>query len=261
MKLLLDPATGVVGGAGSAGTAVVEPPKVAPAPVVAAPPAPVAAVPAPAAPAPVVTPAPATVTASTSVVATAPWSKPAEKPADPVAPATDPAAVPAKTEEFTLKAPEGVTIEPAVQEGYKTLSKDLGLTSAQTQKLYDRDIQAQQAAQKDAVVGLQKQDATWLGELQAKWGPNFQERSITVSRAYDFADPTGEFRAKLGRAGLLNNPDLVGIFEKFGELFKEDRIPSGATGIPKAKDNRPQQERLTEAFRAEAEKLKKKGQR
>lgn len=255
MRLLLDPVV----------TEPVAAPPVATAPVVtpitqAAP----AAVVTPAAivPAPTVVPAaaPATKTDSTSATATAPWSKPAEKAVAQATPAATPATVPAKTEEFNLKAPEGVTLEPAVLEGYKTLSKDLGLTSEQAQKLYDRDFAAQQTAQKEAVLGLQKQDAVWAGELQTKWGPNYKERSIMVSRAYDYADPTGEFREKLSRAGLINSPDLTEFVEKFGELFKEDRIPSGATGIPKPKDNRPQQERLAEAFKLEAEKLKKKGQ-
>ncbi len=254
-RLLLDPAVTMVGGGGGSATAVVEPAKPA---VVAAPP-PAAAQPAP--PATVVAPAP-TVTAGTepATAATAAWATPAKKDdakvvAEPAKPAATDPAKPVVPTEFTLKAPEGVKLEPAVLEGYKTLSKDLGLTSEQAQKLYERDLAAAQVAHKEGVASLQQQDAAWFGELQTKWGDKFKERAVTVSRAYDYADPDGSFRASLKQAGLLNNPRLTEFVEKFGALFKEDNTAVGTTAVPKAKDTRPQHVRLAEEF----EKLNKSG--
>jgi hypothetical protein len=254
---MLDPAVTMVGG-GS--TAVADPAKPAvPAvvtPTPAAEPAKVDAV-VPATPA---LPVPATKTETTSVPATAAWATPAKKADDKAAtPAGEKAkepvpAIPVATE-FTLKAPEGVKLEPAVLEGYKTLSKDLGLTSDQAQKLYERDLAMTQESHREGVASLQRQDAAWFGELQNKWGEKFQERSITVSRAYDYADPDGSFRASLKKAGLLNNPLLTEFVERFGTLFKEDRTVVGTTAVPKTKDTRPQHVRLAEEF----EKLNKSG--
>ncbi len=246
MRLLLDPAVAVAVG-GTGGTIVADPPKpAAAAPAPAAEPAkPVAA----ATPAPIAVPV--TQTVSSTVSATAPWSAPAAKPAEAVADPAKPAdgVKPTEPEKFDLKLPDGVAMEPAALEGYKALGKDLGLTSKQTQALLDRDLAAQKASQEGVMKQIQAQDATWLGQLRSTWGDKFAERSATVSRAYDYADPTGAFRKKLEAAGLLNNPDLVEVVERFGNLFKEDKIPSGATGVPREKDNRPQQERLADEFR------------
>ena len=243
MRLLFDPA-------------VIEKP--AAAPVVDAP----AKVVAPAAaPAPVVpaapAPAPASAAAAVPAAPAAPaWNAP--KPAEPVAAVPDPAkpaapapAAPVKEpEKFDLKVPDGVKMEPAALEGYKNLSKELGLTSEQTQKLLDRDLQAQKTSRESLTQQIQKQDADWAGEIRTKQGEKYAEFEATVSRAFDYGDPDGSFRKALGEAGLLNNPRLIGFVERFGSLFKEDKIPSGATGAPKGgKDNRPLHERLIDEFK------------
>lgn len=217
---------------------------------------PAAVVPAVPVPVPAAVPSPA---AEPAKVEAAPWSAPAKKPDAAVAaipPKADdktpePVKVPAP---FALKAPEGATIDPAVLEGYKVLSEKLGLTSEQAQKVYDGDLERV----KEYHAAKVKQDQTWLGELRTEWGPKFQERSITVGRAYDYADPDGSLRKILAQEGYLNHPALTKFVERFGDLFKEDKISSGATGVPKEKDTRPQQERLREAFEREARELEKK---
>lgn len=251
MRYLLDPAViDKPAGAPPAAAAPATPaPVAAPAATVAAPAAsapPAAAAPAaaPAAPAAGADPAaPAAPSWSAPKAAAPAAADPAKKP-DPAAPAPK-----KEPENFEIKAPDGVTLDSAALEGYKNLAKELGLTSEQAQKFIKRDLEVQKASHEAIQKQIADQSTAWLGELRTKFGDKFAEREATISRAFDYGDPTGKFREKLKAAGLLYNPDLAEFVESFGNLFKEDKAPTGGTSIPKAKDNRPQHERLRDAFK------------
>jgi hypothetical protein len=220
-----------------------------------APVSPVAASPTPAAPPAAPAPATKTESASTPTVAAegakpSPWlAVPEPKAEDKREPAqkAEPDKKP-EPEKFDLKVPEGAAMDAAALAKFESSMKELGLDAKQAQKILERDLAAQKASHEETLTLLKKQDADGVKALQTAWGTKFAERSETVKRAFDYADPDGSFRKKLGDSYLANNPDLISFVEKFGQLMKEDSIAAGPNAARAGKDNRPLPERSKDAF-------------
>jgi hypothetical protein len=152
-------------------------------------------------------------------------------------------------EKFDLKVPEGAAMDAASLAKFESSMKELGFDAKQAQKILERDLAAQKASHEETLSILKKQDADSAKELQTSWGTKFPERSESVKRAFDYADPTGAFRKKLADSYLANNKDLIEFVEKFGALMKEDTIAAGPNAARSGKDNRPLQERSVDAFK------------
>jgi len=165
--------------------------------------------------------------------------------------AATPAAAPDKKEpeKFDLKVPEGASMDAAALAKFESSMKELGFDAKQAQKILERDLAAQKASHEETLTLLKKQDADGVKALQTEWGTKFAEKSETVKRAFDYADPDGSFRKKLADSYLANNRDLIRFVEKFGDLMKEDSIAAGPNAAKVGKDNRPLPERSQEAFR------------
>lgn len=180
-----------------------------------------------------------------------PAAAPAE-PAKPAAPAAEAAkpAEPAKAPEaFDLKAPEGVTLEPAALEGYKNLAKELGLTSEQAQKFIVRDQAAQKASRDGFVAQLDSLDKANLAKLKDRWGEKFPEMSEKVKRVFDYADPKGVFRKEVEAMKMAHAPELIEFVERFVPLFADPSLKAPSAAGVTEKDSRPLSERLKDDYR------------
>lgn len=239
LRLLLDPAVADIKPAG-------------------APASPVAASPTPAAPPAAPAPATKTESASTPIPAepakASPWMEPAAKAKEEPKAEEPKKETPKEPEKFDLKVPDGFTMEAAAKAKFESSMQELGLDAKQAQKLLDKQLADQKASHEETITLLKKQDADGVKALQTAWGTKFAERSETVKRAFDYADPDGSFRKLLADSYLANNKPLIEFVEKFGALMKEDSISAGPSSAKPAKDNRPLQERTQAEFKKWLEK-------
>lgn len=195
--------------------------------------APAAATPAAAPPAPAATPSAQPSNSNPTEIKPAVSATPGEgaKPADSGKPEAENAKAP---EKFSLKVPDGTSLDPAVLEKYAADMQARGLTSEQAQAILEADItrgreyqKAQADAQKAAVV---EQDKAWAAEIQKLHGAKFGETAEAVTRALDWADPDKKFRGALEASGLSHNPLLFGVLAKFAGLLKNDTLHAPSVG-------------------------------
>jgi hypothetical protein len=218
-------------------------------------PAAAAGAPAPAAPQAAVEPkkeaVPATGAPETKTVAAA-WLEPAK-------PAATPATPESKNEEikYELKAPEGASLDAAALEGYVSFAKEHGLTPAQAQKILERDVASQKAANDALMAQVRDADQKSLKEIQTAWGDKFGEYSEDTKRAFDYVDPDGTMRKDIERAGVAHYRPLVEAFRKFGGLLKNGSLAAPSIAGPTAKDNRTPQEQRTDYYRQKMEEQRK----
>lgn len=248
MRILLDPAVSATGAAtGGAGG----PASPSPAPAATPSPAPVTAT--SAAPAVLEKKEPAApAEGSAKGSAKSPWLETA-KPADPAAkaPQAEPAKEPAKADEkYSLKVPEGMSMEAAALEKYGAEKKALGLSQEQTQKLLEHDLASQKAQHEGLVKQVHEQDAKWAEEYKAKCGEKYVENAEMIKRVFDYGDSDGSFRKSLGDMGLGNAPQLLAFVEKFIPLFREPSLKAPSRAVTSEPDNRTPQERLTAKYEA-----------
>lgn len=185
--------------------------------------------------------------ATPTVTATAsPWSvdDKGQKPADDGKKPDEPAK-PAVPEKYSLKKADGSDVDPADVERLSALGKATGLTNDQLQAVYKDREGYREVIFSDAEKVNAKQNQDWLGELQQKWGDKFKENAEIVKRTWEAADPKGEFRAKLKRAHLDNEPGLTNLILYFGNQNKvlEDRMDAARGAVPD-KDNRTAMQKL-----------------
>jgi len=155
---------------------------------------------------------------------------------------------------YEFKVPEGTTVEPEDLGKFEAEMRALKVTPDLAQKLLERDLAAQKAQQERYAEELKSLDRQWLGELKASWGAKFEERSESVKRAFDFADPDHSFRDTLEKMGVANNRKLVEFVERFGDMMKESNLKAPSNVGPLAKDDRPLHERLADHYRQQAQK-------
>lgn len=153
-----------------------------------------------------------------------------KKAADEAAAAAAKAGTPDPTK-FEIKAPEGVKVEPALLEKYRTFAKDLGLSQEQMQKLYDRDSAAEKAAYEGAINQARLNDERAGTELVKKWGAQAVENDALAKRGWDVLDPTGAVRQGLKHVGLLNWEVATNAIVEFARKhLKEDSAAAPSVG-------------------------------
>ncbi len=196
--------------------------------------------------------APAAVSAEGS--AKAPWMETA-KPADPAAkaPAAEPVKEAAKDapkaeDKYSLKVPEGASMEAAALEKYGAEMKALGLSQEHAQKLLDRDLSSQKAQHEAVVKQLTEQDAQWAKAYQAKCGEKYTEQGEMLKRVFDYGDPDGSFRKSLEDMKLAHSPQLLAFMERYIPLFREPSLKQPSRAATSEPDNRTPQERLVAKY-------------
>lgn len=146
--------------------------------------------------------------------------------------ATDPADTVPADGKYALTMPEGVEVDQALLDELGPEFKELGLTTAQAQKLADKFIASQQAK-------AEKQGETWAGTI-SKWADDAKaDKDIggdkwdgTVSASRRAVDKLGtpELREYLNASGGGNHPELIRFMAKVGSMLKEDSPAGGGEG-------------------------------
>jgi len=129
--------------------------------------------------------------------------------------------------EFTL--PEGVTIDDSTMGDLKSLSKELGLSQEQAQKIADLGVQQNERwAQQQLEYAMQAREE-WATQVKADkelGGPAFDESIASASRAIkEFGSP--ELVNLLNETGLGNHPEVIRAFYKVGKMIEDDKIVPG----------------------------------
>jgi hypothetical protein len=141
----------------------------------------------------------------------------------------------AKPVEYTdFKLPEGLVADPEAITELKGLSKDLGLTQEQAQRV--ADLGAKQAQGFAAQVLQSQKDAStrWATETTTDkelGGEKLQENLAVAKKGLE-AVGTPELKALLNKSGLGNHPEIIRAFFKVGKTISEDKFVSGSAGVP-----------------------------
>jgi hypothetical protein len=145
-------------------------------------------------------------------------------------------AAPETVYEFTM--PEGVEIDPATLGNLTELSKELGLTKEQAQKV--ADLGAQQAqrwaqAQEQAINDV---SAQWIDTVKTDkeiGGDRMAEKLAVAKRALDrFGSP--ELTQLLDESRLGNHPELIRAFYRAGKAISDDALVPGGRSVRGSND-------------------------
>lgn len=145
-------------------------------------------------------------------------------------------AVPETAYEFTM--PEGVEIDPATLGNLTELSKELGLTKEQAQKVADLGAQQAQrwaAAQEQAINDV---SAQWIDTVKTDkeiGGDRMAEKLAVAKRALDlFGSP--ELTQLLDESRLGNHPELIRAFYRAGKAISDDALVPGGRSVRGSND-------------------------
>jgi hypothetical protein len=132
-----------------------------------------------------------------------------------------------------LKLPEGVVMPEAFQEAFTPIAKELGLSQAKAQLLFDGLVsKVQPIMLADQAAKWETQKQTWATESRADkefGGDAFAANSALAIRAVNtFGTP--EFKAALNQFGLGNHPEMVRFMVKVGKAMSEDTLGKGKLG-------------------------------
>ena len=200
----------------------------------------------PAAPAPAAAAKPAGdkiaefVAKKTSLLGEDPDAKPAEGDKPVEGAATKPGEVP---EKYTIKPPEGMTVDAALLDAVTPLLKAKGFTQEEAQKLADAYApvvqKATQAQHEAAMKSFDDQVEAWGKETRAMLGPEFaKEKAPAVKFINTFGGKDAPaIRQLLTDTGLGNHPLIVKLLIAGGKAISQDSFVDGGN---KATDESPE---------------------
>lgn len=145
-------------------------------------------------------------------------------------------AAPETVYEFTM--PEGVEIDPATLGNLTELSRELGLTKEQAQKV--ADLGAQQAqrwaqAQEQAINDV---SAQWIDTVKTDkeiGGDRMAEKLAVAKRALDRFG-SSELTQLLDESRLGNHPELIRAFYRAGKAISDDALVPGGRSVRGSND-------------------------
>jgi hypothetical protein len=150
---------------------------------------------------------------------------------------------PEAPDKYGFKAPDGVTVDPALQSSYAEAAHKAGLSTKQATDLYAwwNGMGAQAGAAKEAASVAAVAAAT--AALKTEWGSAFDERMGLAKQAlshYGNAKMSAELEATLQG----NNPEVIRLFAKLGAGLREDGLigKGGGGGEPMASPTEAQQQ-------------------
>jgi hypothetical protein len=127
--------------------------------------------------------------------------------------------------------PEGVQVDQALIEQLSPEFKEMGLTTAQAQKLADKFIAHQQAQAASRSDGFAKTVSGWADEAKADKEMGGDKWTATASTAAGAVEQFGtpELKAYLNETGGGNHPEVIRFAAKMGaeiarlkSMIKED---------------------------------------
>lgn len=126
---------------------------------------------------------------------------------------------------YDFKLPEGVELDTAVADEFKTVAADLKLAPESAQKVVDfyAKLQAQSAER------FVKQVETWGEQVRADkeiGGAKLDENLAVARKAVDTFG-SDELKSLLNSTGMGNHPEVVKMMVKIGQAISEDKIVRG----------------------------------
>lgn len=156
-------------------------------------------------------------------------------PAEDASPAED---KPATSEEYEFAMPEGVEIDPETLGDLKGLSKDLGLSKEQAQKIADLGAKQAQKWVEMQQAAIAEANASWVEQVKSDkeiGGDKLAENLAIARRALDrFGSP--ELTALLNDSRLGNHPELIRAFHRIGKAIADDAIVPGGRSTNRPSD-------------------------
>jgi len=129
-------------------------------------------------------------------------------------------------EKYEFKVPEGMQVDPRALEAITPVLKDLKLTQAQAQKLFD----AQASLKKEEVVqsemALLTQRKTWREGI--KQNPKWQEELSLSKRGLQLGTPA--FQNMIKNSWMGDHPDVIKYLADVGRMAGDDRFVEGSKG-------------------------------
>jgi len=138
---------------------------------------------------------------------------------------------PESYEDFT--AEDGVTPDPANVESFKAMAKEMNLSQAQAQQLYDMGVSltkqvadAQQQAHAAALT-----EWAQAAKTDKEFGGDKFDANLGVAKAALDKLGTPELQSLLNESGLGNHPEVIRLLYKAGRALGDDNfVPGGRTG-------------------------------
>jgi len=132
-------------------------------------------------------------------------------------------------EDYEFSLPEGVTIDDATLGDLKALSKDLGLSQEQAQKVADLGVQQSQRWAEQQVEYANKVRSEWADQVKAdkEIGGMALDENLSSARAAIKEFGTPELVTLLDETGLGNHPEVIRAFYKVGKMIGNDRLVPG----------------------------------
>lgn len=147
-------------------------------------------------------------------------------------PRTDPAQDQADYE--GLQLPEDLNLPGGALEDFKELSRELGLSCEQVQKLLDFETRYARTGAQNGEEEKRQIVERWAEQTKVLYGARCEEEiSLAVRAANAFGGP--ELRDLLEATGLGNHPVIVRTFNEIGKSISEDVCPGGKPAAPQDK--------------------------
>ena len=132
-------------------------------------------------------------------------------------------------EDYEFSMPEGVTIDDATIGDLKSLSKDLGLSQEQAQKIADLGVQQSQRWVEQQVEYAKQARDEWAQQVKAdkEIGGMSMDQTLATARQALKAYGTSELVDLLNETGLGNHPEMIRAFSKIGKTIGNDTVVPG----------------------------------
>lgn len=131
---------------------------------------------------------------------------------------------PEKLEDYKIKVPKDSALDGDFVKQFSENAFKAGVLPKQAEQLLGWYHQAVQADVENQKQALEHQSQQVVQDLKKEWGMAFNEKVMRAQAAVkEFGGD--ELVSFLNETGLGNNPVLVKLFAKLGDLTKEDNVP------------------------------------
>ena len=132
-------------------------------------------------------------------------------------------------EDYEFSMPEGVTIDDNTLGDLKALSKDLGLSQEQAQKIADLGVQQSQRWAEQQAEYAEQARKEWAEQVKAdkEIGGMSMDETLSTARQALKEYGTPELVNLLNETGLGNHPEMIRAFSRIGKTIGNDRIVPG----------------------------------
>lgn len=133
---------------------------------------------------------------------------------------------------------DGIEVDKSVNEDFRKLCVEAGITSSMAQKLADWQI-------KTVKESAERQNEACTKALQAEWGGRYTEMSEQAKHAVLALDRrmggTGSLASALASSGAWNVPEVRKSFQIVGSLIGEDSLSGGRPASAPDRDETPEE--------------------